>query len=247
MVAHMKQAPVILGGVLFGGVLALSGCIDIMPDSGPASWQRDAGLRGQAIVAPSEQGMVPDGMRTNPSPPGAPLNATGTAMSGSTSALSAPLIDASGTTGANPLVQAPADESRSTSSPGTTIGADALAALQRTQPGDRSGATTHGTAVATSTASIPAPARINTANRSGPNLAAYALSVTNRPGQKIYNRGGIHFTSTLKACAKYVSPDQAQIAFLAAGGPQRDRLNLDPDGDGFACGWDPSAFQSARQ
>lgn len=46
-------------------------------------------------------------------------------------------------------------------------------------------------------------------------------------------------------CAGYASPDQAQIDFLANGGPQRDRKGLDPDGDGFACGWDPSPFRSA--
>ena len=36
----------------------------------------------------------------------------------------------------------------------------------------------------------------------------------------------------------------AAEAFLKAGGPQRDSKKLDPDGDGFACGFDPTPFQS---
>ncbi len=43
------------------------------------------------------------------------------------------------------------------------------------------------------------------------------------------------------------SPDQAQEAFLEAGGPERDRKGLDPDGDGFACAWDPRPFRTALQ
>jgi hypothetical protein len=37
----------------------------------------------------------------------------------------------------------------------------------------------------------------------------------------------------------------AQIAFLERGGPKRDTLGLDPDGDGFACYWDPAPFRKA--
>ena len=46
-------------------------------------------------------------------------------------------------------------------------------------------------------------------------------------------------------CAKYVSDAAAQEAFLKAGGPERDRYGLDPDGDGFACRWDPTPFRAA--
>ena len=28
---------------------------------------------------------------------------------------------------------------------------------------------------------------------------------------------------------------------------ERDRMGLDPDGDGFACAWDPAPFRLARQ
>ena len=40
-------------------------------------------------------------------------------------------------------------------------------------------------------------------------------------------------------CAAYPTPDAAQRAFIAQGGPQRDPLGLDPDGDGRACTWTP--------
>ena len=81
----------------------------------------------------------------------------------------------------------------------------------------------------------------------GPNIVEFALATTNPVGVALYDRGGISFTSSDNACAKYASPDQAQQAFLAAGGPEKDRKNLDPDGDGFACDWDPAPFRIALQ
>jgi hypothetical protein len=81
----------------------------------------------------------------------------------------------------------------------------------------------------------------------GPNIAAYALSTTNAPGVKLYSRPPFYLTNPEKACAKFASPDLAQQAFLAAGGPQRDPKALDPDGDGFACSWDPRPFRNANK
>lgn len=80
----------------------------------------------------------------------------------------------------------------------------------------------------------------------GPNLASYALAATNGVGQSVYPRGGFNLTSSERACNKFSSSDLAQTAFLTAGGPQKDGKNLDPDGDGFACSWDPRPFQAAR-
>lgn len=80
----------------------------------------------------------------------------------------------------------------------------------------------------------------------GPNIVEYALNTTNRVGEPIYPRSGLKLISSERACVRYASPDLAQQAFLAAGGPQRDRKNLDPDGDGFACAWDPRPFRLAR-
>lgn len=81
----------------------------------------------------------------------------------------------------------------------------------------------------------------------GPNLAQYALNTTNLPGQSIYKRSSLGLSSPERACAKYASPDLAQQAFLEAGGPEKDRKGLDPDGDGFACAWDPRPFRAALQ
>ena len=97
-------------------------------------------------------------------------------------------------------------------------------------------------------AAVPAApvAPVASGGAAGPNLAAYALAAGNAPGQSVYERSGLRLTSPEKACAKFTSSDLAQMAFLEKGGPAKDPLNLDPDGDGFACGWDPRPFQAAR-
>lgn len=77
-------------------------------------------------------------------------------------------------------------------------------------------------------------------------LIEYALAAPNRRGETVYARSRIALVSTERACARYRTPEAAQLAFLDAGGPQRDGKNLDPDGDGFACAWDPTPFQKAR-
>ncbi len=82
----------------------------------------------------------------------------------------------------------------------------------------------------------------------GPNIVAYALSQTNPRGTRIYSRSGLSLAGgSQRNCNRFSSPDQAQIAFLEAGGPQKDRQNLDPDGDGYACNWDPAPFRQAVQ
>ena len=81
----------------------------------------------------------------------------------------------------------------------------------------------------------------------GPNIVEFALSSTNSVGEPIYRRLKIAADSrSARGCAKYPSPDMAQEAFLSKGGPSKDRLGLDPDGDGFACSWDPAPFRRAR-
>ncbi len=81
----------------------------------------------------------------------------------------------------------------------------------------------------------------------GPNIVAYALATNNALGVALYPRSRLRTGNPQAACARYGSPDLAQEAFLAAGGPDRDRKGLDPDGDGFACSWDPSPFRTALQ
>ena len=81
---------------------------------------------------------------------------------------------------------------------------------------------------------------------SRPNIVQYALDTTNQVGQRIYTRRGVNLANrNIAACAGYPSADLAQEDFLASGGPERDRKVLDPDGDGFACDWDPAPFRSA--
>ena len=78
----------------------------------------------------------------------------------------------------------------------------------------------------------------------GPNIVAYAISTTHSVGHIRHSRGPFkNVAATARNCGKYLSSDQAQEAFLAAGGPQKDPKRLDPDGDGFACGWDPAPFR----
>ncbi len=81
---------------------------------------------------------------------------------------------------------------------------------------------------------------------SGPNIVEYALSTKHPMGTQVYRRAGIGKEARyVRNCAKYTSPDMAQIEFLDKGGPERDRLGLDPDGDGYACRWDPRPFRKA--
>ena len=82
---------------------------------------------------------------------------------------------------------------------------------------------------------------------SGPSIVEFALATNNAPGTPLYTRSKMRINSADAACAKFGSPDVAQEAFLAAGGPDRDRKGLDPDGDGFACSWDPRPFRTALQ
>ena len=91
------------------------------------------------------------------------------------------------------------------------------------------------------TASIPAPSE-----HGGPNLMAYALSQTQAVGTETYRRiNPLRWSRWENACLQYRNQDAAQQAFLEDGGPERDRGNLDPDGDGFACWWDPTPLRQA--
>ena len=92
-------------------------------------------------------------------------------------------------------------------------------------------------------ASEPVPERPVLA---GPNIVRYALAARNSVGEPVHRRSGLFAVARLRdVCARFRYPDHAQEAFLEAGGPARDRYGLDPDGDGFACDWDPAPFQRA--
>lgn len=81
----------------------------------------------------------------------------------------------------------------------------------------------------------------------GPNIVQFAISSNNPRGTQVYKRSSLQLNNYNKACAKFASPDLAQEAFLASGGPVKDRKGLDPDGDGYACAWDPAPFRAAVQ
>lgn len=79
-----------------------------------------------------------------------------------------------------------------------------------------------------------------------PNIVQYAIETSNPVGVQLYSRSFLNSEGrTARNCGKYSSSSEAQEAFLAKGGPKRDPQGLDPDGDGFACYWDPSPFRSA--
>lgn len=91
----------------------------------------------------------------------------------------------------------------------------------------------------------PTDLPIRTAS-SGVSVVAYALATTNDVGVKIYKRFGLNGgVISRQACKKYRLADDAQLAFLQAGGPEKDRKSLDPDGDGFACTWSPVDYRNA--
>ena len=76
-------------------------------------------------------------------------------------------------------------------------------------------------------------------------IANYALSVDHPVGSPVHERFAPFSTGSLPArCARYFDAHEAQRAFLDAGGPQRDRMGLDADGDGYACDWTPELFRA---
>ncbi|WP_377507400.1 hypothetical protein [Octadecabacter sp. R77987] len=80
----------------------------------------------------------------------------------------------------------------------------------------------------------------------GPNIVQYALQTTNAKGVSVYGRSGLSGQARFQRnCADYRAADEAQRDFLRRGGPDRDPRGIDPDGDGFACGWDPAPFRLA--
>ena len=79
-----------------------------------------------------------------------------------------------------------------------------------------------------------------------PNIVEFALSTINTVGEQVWPRSGIFSKQRYqKNCASFANEDFAQEAFLANGGPRRNWNGLDPDGDGFACGWNPTRFRDS--
>jgi hypothetical protein len=79
----------------------------------------------------------------------------------------------------------------------------------------------------------------------GPNIIEYALTTSNPVGNQVFRRSPFGQGRHERNCLAYRSDDLAQEAFLSMGGPERDRQALDPDGDGYACRWDPTVYRDA--
>ena len=94
---------------------------------------------------------------------------------------------------------------------------------------------------------VVAPTAVPERSSTGrPNVVAFALATSHPVGTQVYRRSGTSVDRFNRECAKYPSADRAQEAFLGFGGPQRDRRGMDPDGDGYACFWNPAPFRNAR-
>lgn len=93
------------------------------------------------------------------------------------------------------------------------------------------------------------PTELQRPDSTGPNIFAYALGPAKPKGTQGAFRRGLTASESRAAtrCQNYRSDDIAQEDFLASGGPERDRLGIDPDGDGNACNWDPSVVRRLVQ
>ncbi len=218
--------------MLFLVPLALVACGPTVPESGPGvgfgdydqyNAQREAALtNGAPVVAAGAQPIMGGGVSG-----GAIGAATAAPATGfSTDRIGAAINAASGSSAAP---AAPAAGAPLSPFPTAPMGAAAPMAAPVVPP--------------------PGPAvpvnQLPTRAGDGPNLVQYALSTTNPVGQQAYDRSSLQLRDPAKVCLTYGSADKAQAAFLDAGGPQKDRKGLDPDGDGYACGWDPTPFRNA--
>ncbi|OUX41342.1 hypothetical protein CBE37_05010 [bacterium TMED277] len=74
------------------------------------------------------------------------------------------------------------------------------------------------------------------------NLALYARTNKNQLGKKIHKRHPI-LDINKPGCSQFGNGNTAQIFFLKNGGPKNDYYQLDNDGDGFACNWNPEIYR----
>ena len=221
-------------------LVALAACSPQVPDSGAGvgfgsysdymarQSQRDAQLQGQGLPAPASVSSVPLGSAV-PLDPDAQLAADAAAALGRAPA--APLE-------ASPSNPPPVAVNAAGISQENDF--DEVAGLRSIESDAAAIARNRAQYVVIQPTELP-----RRSGDGGPNIVEYALRTTNPKGVSLYRRSSLNFQNYERNCAQFPSADQAQIEFLARGGPQRDRLSLDPDGDGFACDWDPRPFRSA--
>ncbi len=145
-------------------------------------------------------------------------------------------------TGGDPLPQtgAVSEESLGAAQSGAPLSALSVPAAASTSAPPASTVAT----VASTPAAAPAAPAVYTEGST--NIVAFALATTNAVGQSLYPRdGSVSAEKLAKNCAKYRNDEEAQQKLLGSGGPQKDRHDIDPDGDGFACYWNPAPFRAA--
>lgn len=229
---------------------ALTACASAVPDSGAgvgfqdySQYQRekaarDAALAGSALPAPNAVSSEPLGAI----PPGASSAQPGADVAADARAA----LEATAANSGQPILQAspsnPAPEGVMNSAGISRENSFEAVGEQRSIEDDAS-------RIAQNRAQYQVIAPEAVGNRPGdvgPNIVAYALATKHPVGTLVYRRVGINKTGKFERnCAEYASPDLAQVEFLKRGGPERDRLGLDPDGDGYACGWNPAPFRKA--
>ncbi|MDJ0821889.1 MAG: hypothetical protein QNJ09_08795 [Paracoccaceae bacterium] len=226
--------------------LALAACAPTVPDSGAGvgfdrldqqRLQRDAVLEGRDVTT------VPGPIDVQATP----LDADGQPAPGAAQAANTPAdqIAADANSGVVPLQASPSNPAPPVVTNAAGIsGENDFAAVS-----DQRDIQADAALIARNRAQYQVIAPTDLPTRPGtnqPNIVEYALRTTNDVGTPLYRRGFTSESRYQRACAGYASSDLAQEAFLARGGPERDRLGLDPDGDGFACGWNPAPFRAVR-
>jgi hypothetical protein len=239
------------------GLLALAACAAPVPDSG-------VGFGDYATYEAQREGVLTG---TSPGlPPPAPVSATplppggipstdlaaagiGTAAAPLGAPLASPLSAAPGTAVNDPLRTAGVQASPSNALPPPATNSTGISDEQdfsavATRESIESDAARRAQQAAqyqvVQPTALPQPP-VST----GPNIVEYALAAPNRKGQPWYSRFIWAGSRYDRNCGAYRSADEAQQAFLENGGPERDALGIDPDGDGFACAWDPAPFLAA--
>jgi len=213
-------------------LVVLSACSRQVPDSGAfaaqAQAERNAALEAQRFTPPAQ-------VQTQVIP-SSDLNAAGLG----TSAIQAPLNNSGAPLSAVGAAPLPAANNPALSDEQSF---DAVASRESIESDAQRRAQ-----IAANRQNITPTAVPDRPADTGPNIVEYALSAPNRKGQEWYSRSIFAGQSRFQRnCAGYNSPDAAQRDFLGRGGPDRDPRGLDPDGDGFACGWDPAPFLLAQQ
>ncbi len=241
--------------ILGAGIFALSACSSGVPDSGAGVGfndyaqyeveraQREAALTGTSTGAPLGAGQAAPLAAAQPvatnAIPSSQLAAAGIGTGGTTAPLPAAPVTTTGLIEATPGNAAPA----LVNNPGISDEQDFAAVSGReTIESDAARRARN----AANYEQVNATAVPNRDGNEGPNIVDFAVNAPNAKGQEWYSRSTLSGQNRFQRnCAKYRSPDEAQRDFLANGGPDRDRQGIDPDGDGFACGWDPAPFRLA--